>query len=197
MPDQTPEQTPYDEDRAAYSRTALARLVVSDHAASIATAATAMVGTRGDADVAFGGRVSEAVALIPQARELLAAAVVYERERGATWVEIASYLDPDGAFDRDPDRALDRDAEAVAARFAPDLGRWQDAFEHAYRLDDEGIHRVPALPGAAYDPVAAGSRLDVWASTRVWGGATRWAPHEVTESLDAGLQARRPASGGS
>ncbi|MEY9856329.1 hypothetical protein ABH935_001933 [Catenulispora sp. GAS73] len=170
-----PEPTPYDEDRAAFSRTALARLVLSDLAAGISASGSALISTRNDADVGFGGRVSEAAVLTCLAEEFLVAAVVYERERGATWAEIGDYLE--------------LDAEAVAERFGPDIERWQEAFEQPYRLDETGRKRVHQLPGAAYNPKAAIQRLDTIASTRIFG---HYDPHEVSECLDSGSAARRP-----
>ncbi|MFF1298786.1 MULTISPECIES: hypothetical protein [unclassified Streptomyces] len=52
-PSTTP--TPYDEDRAAYSPRALARLALCARAVDLAAAAQALVGTRNDVDTGLGG----------------------------------------------------------------------------------------------------------------------------------------------
>ncbi|MFG3204888.1 hypothetical protein [Streptomyces sp. NPDC048192] len=141
--------TPYDEARGTYTREALARLVLSSAAHGLADTARELVPTRHDAYAGPGGRVSEARTLVGPAEELLTRAVVYERERGASWADIARYLGVD--------------AREAKERYAPELARWQEAFEAPYRPDETGRKRIPQLPVAAYDPDRAVSRLDGWA----------------------------------
>ncbi|WP_143687032.1 hypothetical protein [Streptomyces sp. TLI_171] len=160
------DSTPYDEQRAEYSREALARLVVSDRARTLSDAAGAMVQTQYDEFEGPGGKVSEAAQLIEQARELLAAAVVHERERGSSWGEIAQYLGVDA------DTAELRHADAVTG--------WRTAFEVPYRLDGTGRKRIPQLPAAAYDPQWALRSLDAWVA-RHTGYQHR---HAVSEGLE-------------
>lgn len=145
--------TPYDDERRAYSREALARLALSDRAVGLSEAAGGLAVTRYDTYTGFGGRVSEALELARGAEGLLARAVVYERERGSSWEDIARYLG----------------VEAVAAqeRFSPDLEQWNTAFDVPYRLDETGRKRIPQLPTAAYDPRNACRRLDLWANVRL------------------------------
>ncbi|MEV7343978.1 hypothetical protein [Streptomyces sp. NPDC093544] len=148
-PETPPETTSYDDDRRAYSRDALARLVLSRVAVTVADRAGGLVATRNDTDSGPGGRVSQALQLTELAERTLALAVAYERERGSSWEDIARYLDV---------------GEAQAQeRFAPELARWEAAFDAPYQLDETGRRRVPQLPAAAYDPDDACRGLDLWA----------------------------------
>ncbi|MGW0711825.1 hypothetical protein ACWD4G_38720 [Streptomyces sp. NPDC002643] len=160
-----PNTTPYDADRAVFSREALARLVLSSSAIDAAGCAMGLVSTRNDMDTGPGGRASQAAGLVKAADGVLTRAVAYERERGATWEQIAHYLEIDPA-----------EAEA---RFAPALARWNEAFDVPYRLDDTGRKRVPQLPTAAYDPEFAVRQLDLWAGLHV----TRDDRRAVSEGL--------------
>lgn len=147
-----PEKTPYDDDRRAYTREALARLVLSQAAHGLAGSAGELVITRHDAYCGPGGRVSEAARLVASAEWALVRAVVYERERGSSWEEIAGYLGVG--------------ADEAEERFSPELARWRQAFDIPYRLDETGRKRIPQLPTAAYDPDTASRRLDLWAHLR-------------------------------
>ncbi|QIP87802.1 hypothetical protein GLX30_31435 [Streptomyces sp. Tu 2975] len=149
------ETTPYDADRARFSRSALARLVLCDHAVDVSRSAEGLVPTRHDPDTGPGGRVSQAARLVELAERALASAVIYERERGSSWAEIAQYLGIG--------------AGEAEERFAADVDRWNTAFEVPYRLDETGRKRIPQLPTAAYDPVWACKHLDLWAYIRHLG----------------------------
>ncbi|MER6180884.1 hypothetical protein [Streptomyces sp. NPDC001652] len=152
----TPSTTPYDEDRAAYSPQALARLALCARAVDLAAAAQALVGTRNDVDTGLGGRVSEGVRATEIAEGVVTRAVVYERERGASWEDIGRYLGVD--------------AGAAEKRYAPELERWKAAFLVPYRPDPTGRKRVPQLPQAAYNPRSAVRQLDLWAGLHVTTG---------------------------
>ncbi|MFB7946427.1 hypothetical protein ACFC6L_16095 [Kitasatospora phosalacinea] len=141
------ESTPYDAERGAFTRAALARLALSDTSVDLAGAAENLAITRFDDQTGPGGRVSEAAALRGVADRLLARAVVFERERGSSWEQIAHYLGTDAADARE--------------RFTPAVDRWERAFEEPYRLDGTGRKRVPQLPTAAYDPETACRQLDL------------------------------------
>ncbi|MDA5284290.1 hypothetical protein [Streptomyces sp. Isolate_45] len=147
------ETTPYDADRARFTRQALARLVLCDHAVDIADGAAGLVATENDPDTGPGGRVSQAFQLIELAERALTSAVIYERERGSSWAEIAPYLGIGPAEAED--------------RFGVNLDNWNTAFEVPYRLDDSGRKRIPQLPTAAYDPAWACDQLDTWAGNRL------------------------------
>ncbi|QIQ07284.1 hypothetical protein HA039_32065 [Streptomyces liangshanensis] len=131
----------------------MARLVLCDHAVDVAEGATGLVATGNDPDTGPGGRVSQAFQLVEFAERALVPAVVFERERGSSWTEIAPYLGIGPA--------------EVEERFAAHPDHWNTAFEVPYRLDDTGRKRVPQLPTAAYDPVWACDRLDTWARNRL------------------------------
>jgi len=141
------ESTPYDVERSAFTRAALARLALSDTSVDLAGAAGNLAITRFDDQTGPGGRVSEAAALREVADRLLTRAVVFERERGSSWEQIAHYLGTDAADARE--------------RFTPAIDRWERAFEEPYRLDETGRKRVPQLPTAAYDPETACRQLDL------------------------------------
>ncbi|MFD4240551.1 hypothetical protein ACFWP3_02920 [Streptomyces sp. NPDC058525] len=79
--------------------------------------------------------------------------MIYERERGSSWTEIAQYLGISAA-----------EAEE---RFAANLDDWNTAFVVPYRLDETGRKRIPQLPTAAYDPAWACDQLDTWARRRL------------------------------
>ncbi|MFD5745904.1 hypothetical protein [Streptomyces sp. NPDC127033] len=143
------ETTPYDNDRAAYSRHGLARLVLSDHARDVADGAAGLVGTRHDADTGLAGRVSQAQQLIELAEQTLVSAVIYEVERGSSWAQVAAYLGIS--------------ADEARERYTPALHKWNTAFEEPYKLDETGRKRIPQLPTAAYDPAWACTQLDRWA----------------------------------
>ncbi|MFE9928660.1 hypothetical protein [Streptomyces sp. NPDC005533] len=144
------ETTPYDADRARFTRRALARLVLCDHAVDVADGAAGLVATENDPDTGPGGRASQAFQLIELAERALASAVIYEHERGSSWSEIGQYLGIGPA-----------EAEG---RFAAHLEGWNTAFEVPYRLDETGRKRIPQLATAAYDPAWACEKLDRWAS---------------------------------
>jgi hypothetical protein len=141
------QSTPYDAERAAFTRAALARLVLSRAGVGLAEAASNLAITRFDDQTGPGGRVSEAAALRECADDLLTRAVIFERERGSSWEDIAHFLDTDAA------RACER--------FTPAVERWERAFEEPYRSDETGRKRVPQLPTAAYDPETACRQLDL------------------------------------
>ncbi|CAG6397898.1 hypothetical protein NMG29_00060 [Streptomyces cocklensis] len=143
------QSTPYDDERLKYSRQGLARLVLSDQAQGVATSAAGLVGTRQDADTGLGGRLSQARQLVELAERTVAAAVIYELERGSSWEQIAAYLGTS--------------ADEACERFTPVLRQWSTAFREPYRLDETGRKRVPQLPTAAYDPAFACHQLDTWA----------------------------------
>ncbi|MFG2677367.1 hypothetical protein [Streptomyces sp. NPDC048445] len=172
------ETTPYDADRARFTRQALARLVLCDHAVDVADSARGLVATENDPDTGPGGRVSQAFQLIELAQRALASAVIYERERGSSWSEIAQHLGIDAA--------------EAGARFAADLDGWDKAFDAPYRLDETGRKRIPQLPTAAYDPSWACDQLDRWAYLQRLGidqhqavssGLVMAAPEEESSSV--------------
>ncbi|GCE00475.1 hypothetical protein [Embleya hyalina] len=162
------QHTPYDAARATFTRAALARLVLSHAGVGLAEGAANLAITRFDDQTGLGGRVSEAVALREYADHLLTRAVIFERERGSSWEDIAHFLGTDAARAREC--------------FAPAVERWERAFEEPYRLDGTGRKRVPQLPTAAYDPETACRQLDLTVRLRTYFDD----PYPVSGALRAG-----------
>ncbi|WP_155370483.1 hypothetical protein [Catellatospora vulcania] len=152
---------------SGFSRDGLARLVLSDLAASLAGNVAALVSTRNDPDCANGGRASEANALWECAQRALAAAVVFERERGC-WEDLAHYLGTT--------------ADEAEHRFVPVLAEWEDVLERS-----AADRPVRGIPQAVQKPEYVGSCLDRWAFHRITLTKDQ---HEVTGSLLG-----RPGSG--
>lgn len=163
------QSTPYDAARSTFSRAALARLVLSRSSNRLAESAANLAVTRFDDQTGPGGRASEAAALRDLADRMLTDAVIFERERGSSWDDIARYLDTDAA--------------AARERFGPAIDRWARAFDEPYRLDETGRKRVPQLPTAAYDPESACRQLDLSVRLRVFFDDK----HPVSGALRPGL----------
>ncbi|MFJ8043951.1 hypothetical protein ACIRBX_25965 [Kitasatospora sp. NPDC096147] len=179
------DSTPYDAERSAFTRAALARLALSDAGVDLADAAGNLAITRYDDQTGLGGRAGEAAGLRDFADRLLTRAVVFERERGASWEQVAQYIGVGAAEARE--------------RFTPAVDRWERAFEEPYRLDPTGRKRVPQLPSAAYDPEAACRQLDLAVRLRTFfrdehpvSGALRPADHEPPPDHRLGGRVRRP-----
>ncbi|MFE0255203.1 hypothetical protein [Streptomyces sp. NPDC059010] len=162
---------PLDGPRAPYTREALARLVLSRAAVDLAQGAGPLAITRNDADTGLGGRVSEARQLVEHAARLLVRAVVFERERGASWEDIARYAG--------------MDAQAAEERFAPELARWSEELEAPHLYDEAGRRQVLRLPYAAYAPHLVSRDLDLWAHLHL---TTR-----DLHAVSAGLRTAGPA----
>ncbi|WP_228473068.1 hypothetical protein [Streptomyces cyaneochromogenes] len=127
--------------------------MLSQAAADLARGAGTLVVTRNDADTGPGGRVSEARQLVEHAEELVVRAVVFERERGASWADIAHYLDVT--------------PQAAEARYAPELARWREALADPFPLDEARGRYVRRLPPAAHAPDVTRRELDLWAHFHV------------------------------
>lgn len=136
-----------------YTREALARLVLSQAAADLARDAGTLVVTRNDADTGPGGRASEARRLVEHAEELLVRAVVFERERGASWEDVARYLD--------------LAPQAAEERYAPELACWSEALAEPCLFDEARRRYVRRLPLAAHAPDCTRRELDLWAHFHV------------------------------
>ncbi|WP_329492577.1 hypothetical protein OG618_37945 (plasmid) [Kitasatospora sp. NBC_01246] len=143
-----------DADRHGYSRTALARLAYSDELAELADQAAAHVPTIHDLFSNRGEAVGEALALVALAEAVLTRAVVYERQRGASWQQIGDQLDIARQSAHERYREVEED--------------WQlGLVEPLYPAQPVNIHgQVPVrglrLPDAAYSPTPAAQRLDQW-----------------------------------
>lgn len=153
-----------DDERYAYSRTALSRLAFSDELRELADRAASGVPTKNDSGSVPGEQVGDAFALVQQAQEVLAHAVIYERQKGTSWEAIAEHLDikKQSAHERYKDR----------------IEEWKLALvEPFYPSRPDAKLRSLRLHQAAYAPTTAGQRLDEWARERGQG------EHAVTGAL--------------
>ncbi|WP_455355882.1 hypothetical protein [Streptomyces sp. SYSU K217416] len=157
-----------DSERYAYSRTALARLVLSYELRDLAARAAAGVPTTIDAWSVPGEEVGDALALVHQAQEVLARAVIYERERGTSWEAIAAQLDIKKQSAHERYREAERE--------------WKQALQEPFYPARPGAaSRSRRLHEAAYGPTATGRSLDEWAREHV--PAHRETDHPVTGHL--------------
>jgi len=141
------------DDRFGYSRKALAQLVLSHDAAELAQDAMRMVRPHDDDDVPYEV-ISGALALVESANAVLRAAVVWSRERHASWEEIGEAL---GGITR----------QSAHNKYAEAENDWKLGLV-------EPIVPPPAdrpkglawqrLHEAAYEPTTAAARLDQWAA---------------------------------
>ncbi|WP_306324122.1 MULTISPECIES: hypothetical protein [unclassified Streptomyces] len=153
-------------DRFAYSRTALARLVLSFEQRDLADRAAAGVPTN-DAFMNGGEMVEECVGLVEQAQEVLRRAVIWERQKGTSWEEIGERL---GGISR----------QAAHERYKAAVDEWQQSLVEPYGPEVRG-YRSPILHEAALEPTATGRRLDAWARKHV--PSAREDEHPVTGHL--------------
>lgn len=133
----------------AWSRTALARLALSEAAAVLADSAVSLVPTINDGWARPSDNVEHAAQLVAAAREVLDRAVVYDRERGASWSAIGE--------------ALDVTRQSAHERYAPVVARWESGLDEPW--SDDG--RNPGLPTGASDPDQSPARLDRWCATHI------------------------------
>lgn len=153
-------------DRFAYSRTALARLVLSFEQQDLADRAAAGVPTN-DAFLHQGEMVEECLALVEQAQEVLRRAVIWERQKGTSWEEIGERL---GGISR----------QAAHERYKADVDEWQQSLVEPYG-PERGGYRTPRLHEAALEPTRTGQQLDEWAREHV--RSARDDEHPVTGHL--------------
>lgn len=129
---------------AQYSHAAQARLALSAAARGVSDEARGLV-SADDRGSGAGEIVERAVQLVDDARALLERAVVYERERGASWQTIGA--------------AIGISRQTAHERFAEVERRWKDALG---RPDAAAGPRAPRLPAGAEDPEEWGKQLDRW-----------------------------------
>jgi hypothetical protein len=157
-------------DRYAYSRTALARLALSAELRELADRAAAGVPTTNDMWARPGEVVGDALDLVHQAQEVLARAVIYERQKHTSWEAIGEQLD------MKKQSAHERYKEAVA--------EWQLALqEPLYPAPPGAAVRGRRLHEAAYEPTTAGQNLDAWVREHM--PTHRETDHPVTGHLPA------------
>ncbi|MFD5489502.1 hypothetical protein ACFWIV_29010 [Streptomyces virginiae] len=157
-----------DSERYGYSRTALARLVLSSELRELADSAAGGVATTHDMWAHPGEVVGHALDLVRQAQEVLARAVVYERQKGTSWEAIGEQLDVK--------------KQSAHERYKPLVEEWKVALQEPFHpAPPEQPVRNRLLHDAAYAPTAAGRRLDQWVREHI--PAHREADHPVTGHL--------------
>lgn len=143
-----------------WPRRALARLALSSAAAQLADRATGMVPTTGDEWSSGAEHVDQAVQLLDAAREVLDRAVVYARERGASWADVGEAL---GGMTR----------QSAHERHAATFAEWEAGLDEPWIR--HGTVVSPRLPDGAGDPDRTATRLDQWCTAHLTeeAGATR------------------------
>ncbi|WP_186779884.1 hypothetical protein [Streptomyces salinarius] len=159
-----------DTDRYAYSRTALARLALSAELRELADRAAAGVPTTHDMWAQPGEMVGTALDLVHQAQEVLARAVVYERQKHTSWEAIGEQLDVK--------------KQSAHERYKETVTEWQLALQEPHYPAPPGASvRGLRLHEAAYTPTTVGQALDAWAREHL--PAHRETDHPVTGHLPA------------
>jgi hypothetical protein len=151
---------------ARYSHAAQARLALSTAARGASDQARGLV-SADDRDSGAGEIVERAVQLVDDARVVLERAVVYERERGASWQTIGA--------------AIGISRQTAHERFSEVERRWKDALRQPDAAAGPGGGRAPRLPAGADDPERWGKLLDQWVIR-----------HREPDELDTGVH---PVSG--
>lgn len=135
-----------------YPRAALARLAYSQAAREIADAAANEVPTLSDAWAHGAEYVQQAAAILASAETLLTRAVIYARERGASFADIGE--------------ALGIARQTAHVRFRRAIDDWGRALDQPEGSNDNGL-RYSRLPEGAHDPDQAVARLDLWCTEHV------------------------------
>lgn len=145
---------PYAEDRAAYARKALSRLVLSDTAADIADRAAALVAPDPSERTPEAlEMVAAADYLVGLAEDARRAAVVHARQNGASWTDVGDQLDIA--------------KQTAHSTYSPALARWEEALLEPYAaVGASGRGVVARLPEAALRPSETARTLDDWCARR-------------------------------
>lgn len=131
---------------SGYSQRALARLAYSAAAAQLSDSSRIRVHTDSDQGRPLGEFVEDALRLVGLAADVLERAVVLERERGASWVEIGERLEVS--------------KQAAQQKYGPALERWRAALDEP--LVPRGRINDCCLPDGADDPDSWVRKLDGW-----------------------------------
>ena len=132
---------------ARYSHAARARLALSVAAKGVSDEARGLV-SADDRGTGAGEIVEWAVQLVDDARAVVDRAVVYERERGASWQTIGA--------------AIGISRQTAHERFAEVERSWKDALGRSDAAAGPGGRRAQGLPAGAEDPEGWGRHLDQW-----------------------------------
>lgn len=127
-----------------WPRRALARLALGHAAAELAEHSTGMVLTVSDLWGRPNEYVAQAAQLVAAAREVLDRAVIYARERGASWADIGE--------------SLDVSRQAAHERYAPALAKWESGLDKPWAR--HGRFLSSRLPDGASEQDRSAARLD-------------------------------------
>jgi hypothetical protein len=155
-----------------HPRRALARLALSHAATELADRAAALVPTVSDGYARPGEHTEQADQLAAIAREVLDRAVVFDRDRGASWADVGA--------------ALDVTRQTAHERFAPVLTEWESGLDEPWSA---GPIRNSRLPEGAADPARAAARLDTWCAAHALASARNLAEQNgiADRMVSAGL----------
>jgi hypothetical protein len=129
-----------------HPRRALARLALSSAYREAADFAAGGVPTVSDEYGDAYDYVDHAARLISMAQDVLARAVVYARERGGRWDDIAE--------------ALNLTAEQARDQYAPTLNQWEDALNRPWERN--GHFLSSRMPDGTTEPDETAAVLDQW-----------------------------------
>jgi hypothetical protein len=135
-------------DKLAYTPAMLARLVYSHAAYELSERLVSEASTHSDSYGRGAFLTEEALATFSEAEELLAAAVVADRTRGAPWQAVA--------------QALDVSAEQARERFAQHEREFREAVLFPHRYPENGALGYTVAPYAVEEPDWVRERLDGW-----------------------------------
>jgi len=155
-----------------YTPAMLAGLTYSWAAYELSKRLVSEAGTYGDEYGRGAFLAKEAATIVSEAKALLEAAVVADRQRGVSWLDIAD--------------ALDVSAESTEKRFAPAERQFRKALLFPYRHPENGGLGYAAAPYAVEEPGRVREQLDAWVvQHRRSGGPDRDEPEPVTRGLAA------------
>jgi hypothetical protein len=153
---------------APYTSLSLAHLALGSVAREASDFARGLVPTGAGRGGYDGALLADALRIAEFAEQVLAAAVVVEREDGTTWEEIGAVL------------GVTR--SSAHKRWQPVAQRWNEQMERAAvrgRVDDEGLPEVLADP-----PGLVARRLDEWVVRHREPGDPIAGEHPVSDALE-------------
>jgi len=161
-----------DIDKLAYTPAMLARLAYSHAAFELSERLVSEAATHSDAYGRGAFLTEEALTTFVEAEGLLAAAVIADRMRGASWPAVAE--------------ALDVTAECARDRFAGREREFRAALLFPHRYPENGCLGYTVAPYAVEEPDRVREQLDRWlVEHRRSSGPDRDEPLPVTRGLAA------------
>lgn len=134
-----------------HPRLALARLALSSVAADVSESAAGIVPTVSDNFARPYEFVEDAARVVSAAQEVLVRAVVYARDAGGSWNDIAE--------------ALGTSVDEVQLLFDEAIERWEDALNRP--LERSGRYLTSRLPDGAAEPDLTADYLDRWCAQQL------------------------------